>query len=115
MMWSFDVQNQLRPSLLFDLGYYGSAGRHLVGVVDVNQPLAGAFQSIGLTSPVGSGLQTQQLNQVRPYLGYASIDLFSPVFTSNYNGLQAQLQKRFVEVDGGAELHLVTRAGDRDQ
>ena len=95
MMWSLDVQNQLTPTTVFDIGYYGSAGRHLVGVLDVNQAPAGAFQTIGLTSPVNSGLQTQQLNQVRPLLGYASIDLFSPVFTSNYNGLQAQLQKRF--------------------
>jgi hypothetical protein len=95
MMWNLDVQNQLTPSTAFDIGYYGSAGRHLVGVLDVNQAPAGAFQTIGLTSPVGPGLQTQQLNQVRPFLGYASIDLFSPIFTSNYNGLQAQLQKRF--------------------
>jgi hypothetical protein len=48
-----------------------------------------------LTSPVGAGLPTQQLNQIRPFLGYDAIDLFEPVFTSNYNGLQAQLRKQF--------------------
>lgn len=95
MMWSLDLQHQLTPSMTFDVGYYGSAGRHLVGVLDVNQPSPGAFQSIGLTSPVGAGLPTQKLNQVRPYRGYASIDLFSPVFTSTYNGLQAQMRKQF--------------------
>ncbi|HEY1272922.1 MAG TPA: TonB-dependent receptor [Terriglobales bacterium] len=96
MMWSLDVQQQLTPSTSLDVGYYGTAGRHLVGVVDVNQPAPGAFQSIpGLTSPIGAGLPTQRLNQVRPFLGYASIDLFSPVFTSNYNGLQAQVRKQF--------------------
>ncbi len=95
MMWNLDVQRQLTPTTTIDVGYYGTAGRHLIGVVDINQPQAGAFQSIGLTSPVGAGLPTQQLNQIRPYLGYDAIDLFEPVFTSNYNGLQAQLQKHF--------------------
>jgi len=95
MMWSLDVQHQFTPSTTFDIGYYGGAGRHLVGVVDVNQPAPGAFQSIGLTSPVGSGSATVKLNQVRPFLGYASIDLFSPVFTSTYHGLQAQMRKQF--------------------
>jgi hypothetical protein len=95
MMWSLDLEHQLTPSMTFDIGYYGSAGRHLVGVLDVNQPAPGAFQSIGLSSPVGSGRPTQRLNQVRPYLGYASIDLFSPVFTSNYNGLQGRVRKQF--------------------
>ena len=95
MMWSLDVQQQLSPKTMFSVGYFGSAGRHLVGVIDVNQAPPGAFQSIGLTSPVGAGLPTQQLNQVRPYKGYASIDLFSPVFDSNYNGLQAQVRRQF--------------------
>jgi hypothetical protein len=95
MMWSFDVQQQLTPSTILDVGYYGTAGRHLLGVVDINQPAIGAFQSIGLTSPINAGAQTQALNAVRPFKGWASIDLFSPVFTSNYNGLQAQLQKHF--------------------
>jgi hypothetical protein len=95
MMWSLDVQRQITPSTFLDIGYYATEGRHLVGVIDVNQPVAGAFQTIGLTSPVGAGLPTQRLNAVRPFLGYASIDLFSPVFTSNYNGLQAQFRKQF--------------------
>jgi hypothetical protein len=95
MMWNLDVQHQLTPTTVLDVGYYGTEGRHLIGVVDINQPLPGAFQSIGLTSPVGAGAETQALNQIRPYLGYDAIDLFEPVFTSNYNGLQAQLRKQF--------------------
>jgi len=95
MMWSLDLQQQLSPKTMFGVGYYGTAGRHLVGVLDVNQAPPGAFQSIGLTSPVGAGLPTQKLNQVRPFRGYASIDLFSPVFDSNYNGLQAQVRRQF--------------------
>jgi len=95
MMWSVDVQQQLSPKTTLGVGYYGSVGRHLVGVLDVNQAPPGAFLNIGLTSPVGAGADTQALNQVRPFLGYASIDLFSPVFNSNYHGLQTQLRRQF--------------------
>ncbi len=96
MMWSMDMQQQLTPSMVFDLGYYGSAGRHLIGVVDINQAPLGGFQALGITGPVSAG-DTQKLNQIRPYQGYASIDLFSPVFTSNYNSLQTSLTKHFTE------------------
>ena len=95
MMWSFDIQQQLSPKTTLGVGYYGSVGRHLVGVLDVNQAPPGAFLNIGLTSPVNAGSQTVQLNQVRPFLGYASIDLFSPIFNSNYHGLQTQLRRQF--------------------
>ena len=57
MMWSMDLQQQLTPSMVFDLGYYGSAGRHLVGVVDINQAPLGAFQSLGITGPVSAGIR----------------------------------------------------------
>lgn len=90
------MQQQLTPSMVFDLGYYGSAGRHLIGVVDINQAPLGGFQALGITGPVSAG-DTQKLNQIRPYQGYASIDLFSPVFTSNYNSLQTSLTKHFTE------------------
>ncbi|ABF41137.1 TonB-dependent receptor [Candidatus Koribacter versatilis Ellin345] len=96
MMWSLDVQHQFTPSTIFDIGYYGNAGRHLIGVVDVNQAPLGGFQALGIPGPVSSG-DTQKLNQIRPYQGYASIDLFSPVFTSSYNGLQTSFTKHFTE------------------
>jgi hypothetical protein len=32
------------------------------------------------------------LNLVRPYQGFDAINSFMPVFTSNYNALQAQFQ-----------------------
>ena len=95
-MWSLDVQHQITPSMSFDLGYYGSAGRHLVGVVDINQAPLGGYVALGIPGPVSAG-NTQKLNQIRPYLGYASIDIFSPSFTSNYNGLQASFTKHFTE------------------
>ncbi len=100
-MFNLDVQQQLTPSTVFDIGYYGNLGRHLIGVVDVNMPHALDFTKIpgycaGRPAPCTfNGLDYQQLNYVRPYRGFDAINLFSTVFTSNYNGLQMQFQKQF--------------------
>jgi hypothetical protein len=94
MMWSLDMQHQFTPTTVFDIGYYGSVGRHLIGILDVNMPQPGAFLSVGIPGPVSAG-NTQKLNQVRPYKGWDAINQFETVFNSNYNGLQAQLQKQF--------------------
>ncbi|GAC1646023.1 MAG: hypothetical protein NVS9B15_03850 [Acidobacteriaceae bacterium] len=98
-MFDLDIQQQITPSTLFDIGYYGNLGRHLMGVVDINMPRPGAFQSIpGYCATPGCTFHAtdyQLLTLVRPYKGYDAINLFSPVFTSNYNGLQTQFQKQF--------------------
>lgn len=94
-MYNLDFQEQLTTSTMLDIGYYGSLGRHLVGVVDVNMPHIGDFQNAGISAPfVGSFSNLEMLNLVRPYMGFDAINLFMPVFTSNYNALQAQVQKR---------------------
>jgi hypothetical protein len=96
-MWNLDIQHQLGSGIMVDVGYYGNVGRHLLGIIDVNMPHPGDFLSIpGISSPV-SAADTQKLNQVRPYKGYDAINTFDPVFTSNYNGLQAQFQKQFTD------------------
>jgi hypothetical protein len=96
-MYNLDWQHQINSSTMIDVGYYGNVGRHLIGVVDVNEAPPGAFQSIvpPIPSPVGSGSATRKLNLVRPFQGWDAINLFETVFTSNYNGLQAAFQKRF--------------------
>ncbi|PYY17777.1 MAG: adenylyl cyclase [Acidobacteria bacterium] len=92
-MFNLDVQHQFTHSTTFDVGYYGSLGRHLPGVIDVNMPHIGDFLSAGIPAPFSNG-NVQKLNQVRPFKGYDAINLFMPVFTSNYNGLQTQLQQQ---------------------
>ncbi len=103
-MFNLDLQHEITPSMSIDIGYYGNLGRHLIGVVDVNMPHAGDFLSACLgganadscTEPFDPN-NYQKLNLIRPYRGFDAINLFEPVFTSNYNGLQAQLQKHFNE------------------
>jgi hypothetical protein len=91
--FSLDLQHQISPDFLFDLGYVGSRGTHLLGEVDLNQPHPGAWQSLGVASITRTN--TALLNQIRPYKGYDAINAIEPWFTSNYNSLQASVQKRF--------------------
>ncbi len=96
--WSLDVQRQFPSQWLFDIGYFGTNGTHLLGEVDLNQPLPGAYVTAlapyGITGPPTRGKTTQQLNFIRPYKGYDSINDQITSFMSNYNGLQVSLQKR---------------------
>ncbi len=97
--YNLDVQQQFPSQWLLDIGYYGAIGTHLLGEVDLNQPLPGAYVTAlapyGVTGPPTRGKTTQQLNYIRPYQGYDSINDQITSFTSNYNGMQVALQKRF--------------------
>ena len=53
-MWSADVQQELPRQIIFDVGYYGSIGRNLLGIEDINQPQAGAYVGVG-TTPLNPG------------------------------------------------------------
>ena len=107
--YSLDVQQQLSPRTILDLGYYGSHGTHLLGGVALNEPLPNAY--IGKVSPTSSGsacLDTDTgtaafisstcdrvLNQIKPYLGYDAVDALRTIFSSNYNSLQAKFTEHF--------------------
>lgn len=100
-MFNLDVQHQLTPTTKIDISYVGNLGRHLIGIVDINMPQPLAFRNIpgyctgDVSTCTFDGYDYDLLNQVRPYKGFDAINLFSPVFTSNYNGLQTQFQKQF--------------------
>jgi hypothetical protein len=101
-MFNLDVQHQITRSTLIDLGYYGNLGRHLIGVLDVNMPHPGDYLKACLGGSSGTSCTApfayynyQLLDQIRPFRGYDAINLFEPVFSSNYHSLQAQFQKQF--------------------
>ncbi|MDT7810617.1 MAG: hypothetical protein QOJ42_533, partial [Acidobacteriaceae bacterium] len=106
--YNLDVQHEFGYNIIGDIGYYGSKGTHQLSQVDINQPLPGAYATSPLIqnnpnyvpNPDGTPSQLTAseeglLNLIRPYQGYGPIDVFQPRFTSNYNSLQASLQKRF--------------------
>ncbi len=114
--YSLDIQQQFSPTLLMDVGYFGTHGTHLLGGFNLNQPVPGAW--IGKVTPTsassgcvypGTGGTTgvpaipafmnstcdRVLNQIKPYLGYFAIDTLRTIFNSNYNSLQVKVTKRF--------------------
>jgi hypothetical protein len=92
--WNLDIQRQLPFDIIGDIGYYGSKGTHLLAVADINQPIPGAYASVYGAGSINSGNENL-INGLRPYIGYAGIDEYEPIFISNYNSLQASIQKRF--------------------
>ncbi|HMF76561.1 MAG TPA: TonB-dependent receptor [Bryobacteraceae bacterium] len=77
--YNFNIQHQLASSMAMTIGYVGSKGTHLDRVYDANAP-----------GPTASFTQA-----LRKYPGYAAINVRSPSASSNYNALQASLEKRF--------------------
>jgi len=102
--WSLDIEQQLPHQFLFDIGYYGAAGHHLLGIVDINQPKLGAYVGAGIPVPSNNNPDAvTQLNFVRPFQGFGAINLSSTVFDSNYHSLQMSLQKR---IRGGSLVNI---------
>jgi hypothetical protein len=97
--WNFGIQQELAGGMLLDLGYVGTKGTHLTGVQDINQVLPGAAVAAGVVAPgavyPGGTRAGEELNAYRPYVGWGSIGQITPSFDSNYNALQASVQKRF--------------------
>ena len=105
--YSLDLQQQMTPTLLFDLGYFGTHGTHLAGAEEINQPIPGAWRGVVTPTTASSGCVIgtipafitstcdRVLNQIKPYLGYFAIDAMRTIFSSNYNGLQTKVTKRF--------------------
>jgi len=107
--YSMDLQQQITPSFLVDVGYFGTHGTHLAGAVEINQPVPGAWRGVvdprtantGCVVPGYSGAAFITsacdivLNQIKPYLGYFAIDAMRTIFSSNYNGLQVKATKHF--------------------
>lgn len=82
--YNLGIQRRLARSVVADVSYVGTKGTHLSDTRNINQPLpAGAAQVLAGTANV---------NQVRPYLGYANINQYFNGANSNYNSLQASLR-----------------------
>jgi len=114
--WSFDVQHQLNEKTLFTVGYFGSKGTHLSGLVDgnllppgfaltqqcrtnnANPPTTVPCQTPGQDFSSNSTTAANseiQLNQIRPFRGYGAVRLLQTRFNSNYHSLQVTAQRRF--------------------
>jgi hypothetical protein len=114
--WSLDVQHQFTPKTLLDVGYYGSIGTHLPGVIDINLLPPGFAATHNCVNSAGttvlcqtpgvaftSGSRELILDQIRPFRGYRSIDIVENRFTSNYHSMQVYFQQRLT---GASQLNV---------
>lgn len=109
--WSLDFQHQFGARTMVTVGYFGSKGTHLSGLVDenllppgfaltqtcrtnsVNPPTFGPCQTPGQVFTTST--QELILNQIRPFRGYGAVRMLETRFNSNYHSLQATLRRRF--------------------
>jgi len=121
--WSLDLQHQLDKNTIIEVGYYGSKGTHLIGVVDINNLRPGYALTqdcaVGTSTtktvkcqskdaddvPVSflNGTQELILDQIRPYQGWRGIFMIQPRFNSNYHSLQVSATRRF---SGASQVQL---------
>ena len=114
--WSFEIQRELAPDLILDVGYVGSHGSHLRSllgqinaldpkyfalgntlntlVTDPTSPVAAPFTNF--VSLYGGGATAAQA--LRPFPQYQNIDsdcCLENLGHSNYNALLAKVERRF--------------------
>jgi hypothetical protein len=93
--FSLDVQRELLRGMIVNVGYFGSKGTHLLGIVDLNLLPPGSAAASGVTQVINANNTAALLNGLRPFKGYAAINAPQNFFNSNYHSLQSSLEKRF--------------------
>jgi hypothetical protein len=83
--YNISVQHEIVPNTVLEVGYVGTKGTHLLGDIDINQPT--------LANRVAN--PTLDVNAIRPFIGYGTINSRVPTYTSNYNSLQVSLNRHF--------------------
>jgi hypothetical protein len=81
--WHFTIQRELARDLVLDVGYVGNRGVHVYQLADYNQAV-----------PNLPG-QTVSLAARRPVQNFGIIQIAFNDCNSNYNSLQAKLERRF--------------------
>jgi hypothetical protein len=86
--YNLSVQREILPNTKLEVAYVGGLGTHLLGNIDLNQPELAV--RLDPTNQAGA----VNVNAIRPYLGYGTINSRDPEFTSNYNSLQVTLNRQ---------------------
>ena len=81
--YHFNIQQEITPSLMFDIAYVGNRGRRLMIPGDWNQAVA---------NQPGQSLSLQAR---RPIQNFSAIEVAYGAGVSNYNALQVKLEKRY--------------------
>jgi hypothetical protein len=96
--WFFGLQRDLGRDWMLDLSYVGNSGSHEVIINNINQAAPQSSQSCNngdIASIPFVAADCQSLQARVPNPNFGSIIGTLPWGTSNYNGLQAKVEKRF--------------------
>jgi hypothetical protein len=88
--WNLDIQRSLPGNTVMSVAYVGNTGRHLSIRLNPNQ-----------ASPDVDPLNPTPIQSRRPYPAIGDVLAQYPIGISNYNALQAKIEKRF---SGGASF-----------
>ena len=91
--WSFGIQHKIDAITSVDVAYVGSSAANLSRTLNYNQLRAGTLQA-------NPGVNT---NALRPYPGYANINMYVTGSNFNYNSMQMQVKR---QMKGGGLLNL---------
>lgn len=86
--YNFGLQQQLDKGMFLQLTYVGNEGRHLLHNPDINGVDPAAEDAAFAVN------QNVNINYLRPYKGYGAILQYRTDANSNYNALQANLNRR---------------------
>jgi hypothetical protein len=86
---SLSIQRELPMKMLLQTSYVGTLGRHLLTEPDINTPTFDTLANVASTT---------NLNSIRPYAGFSTIQQFQGAATSNYHGLQVMVSRRMAAV-----------------
>lgn len=88
--YSLTIQRELQNGIFFEIGYVGNQGRHLIRRPDLNAaPFADLVANAALPAA-----QRKNINALRPYKGFSTINAYQSDANSRYNALQLYLTKR---------------------
>jgi hypothetical protein len=98
--WNAGIQARLPKAFTADIAYVGGTSRHLVNAYNLNAVPFGAMflqqnQDPSKTANGIPGHTAYSATLIRPYQGWDTINVLNFAGTSNYNSLQAQLNRRF--------------------
>jgi hypothetical protein len=94
--FSLGVQRDMGYGMIADVKYVGTLGRHLPGARTINALPPGARFAPEYQDPTSPGFPLPD-NLIRPLRGWGSIGITERRGSSNYNSLQATLNRRFAQ------------------
>jgi hypothetical protein len=98
--WALTWQQEVGRNALFEIGYAGSAGNHLIRPIDINAPTPAEIVAAGKgiatcdQALVATNNPANCINLARPYRGFGAITDRQSSATSRYHGMLTSFRMR---------------------